>query len=306
MQKIHTIIKRNIVLVSALLISVSSLCQFNAELLNVESGKERTYKVYSDLHQYRYEFNEDGMKGIVIVIPDSNKTYLLLPDEKFVHKTTCDGMVSRSNDPVQSYLWFKKNGEEKSSGTESINGIKCHKAELFMNDQKIFTAWFSGELNFPLRIVNEMADNTYIELRNIKDWKVDPAVFTIPEDYTEVDQRMQLIIPEPPPPDNWTTIDTSIPFSGEISRGTKLRVKIGETKNHKVFLANADEGPAKVIRHHIRNGSELPDNMQGPLEYRTKRLFKGENKTNTFSWMSGDEIIFEVYEGTMKIKVLPE
>ena len=298
--------KQNILLITALLISVSVFSQFNAELLNVVSGRERLYKVYSNLQQYRYEFNEDGLRGIVIVFPEKNETYILMPDKKFVQKTTCDGLMSRSNDPVQSYIWFKKKAVEKNAGIETINGINCHKNELFMNDQKIFISWHSDKYNFPIRIVNNMADNTYMELRNIEKWKVDPALFTIPDDYTEVDQRMRPVIPEPPPPDNWTTINENIPYEGEVNRGTKVKITIGQTKNHKVFLVNAGEGPAKVIHHLIREGSELPDNMQGPLEYRTKRLFKGENKTNTYSWKSGDEIIFEVYEGTMKIKVLPE
>ncbi|UCH14217.1 MAG: hypothetical protein JSV22_14100, partial [Bacteroidales bacterium] len=66
------------------------------------------------------------------------------------------------------------------------------------------------------------------------------------------------------------------------------------------------ESPAKIVRHLIRNGQELPDDEQGPLEYRSTRLFTGDKKTYTFDWKEGDEVILKIHEGSMNIEAFPE
>jgi hypothetical protein len=116
--------KYSLLFVLIILLPLHSFCQFRAKMLNVVNGEEHSYDVYSELKQYRYEFVEDDMKGIVIVNPGANQTFILLPEKKLVHKTTCDGMMSRMNDPVQSYMWYKEYGEEKPAGDEEISGYK--------------------------------------------------------------------------------------------------------------------------------------------------------------------------------------
>ena len=275
-------------------------------MLNVVNGKEQSYDVYSELKQYRYEFVEDNMKGIVIVNPDANKTFILFPENKLVHKTTCDGMMSRMNDPVQSYMWNKKYGEEKSAGDEEVSGHKSKIKDLYQGDSKVFTVWYSEELNFPLKILSHLAENTYMELKDIESWKPETSYFVIPEDYTAVDERMRPVIPEPPAPENWDIKEASIPFKGTISRGTKLKIKVSKTVYHKLLISNDSEDPSKVVRHLIRNGQELSDDEQGPLEYRSVRLHSGEKKTYTFDWKAGDVVILEVHEGNMNMEIFPE
>ncbi len=280
--------------------------QFQANMLNVISGKELQYKVYSDLNHYRYDFEADGMKGVVIVMPDENKTFILVPDKKFVHKTTCDALMSRMNDPVQSYLWFKKNGTEKAAGVESISGESCRKSEVYMQDQKVFTVWYSDKLRFPLKIVNYTAENTTMQLTNISSWNVDREMFSVPDDYAEVDEQMQPVIAEPSPPEKWTVIEETIPYEGNLSTGTKIKLPVTSDVYHKVELKNNTQDMAKVISHLFRDGKELPDEEQGPVSYRSKRLHPGENKTNTYAWKPGDVVIIEVYEGIMTLKVYLE
>ena len=275
-------------------------------MTNVISGKEKQYKVYSDLNYYRYDFEEDDMKGVVIVLPDENKTFILIPDKKFVHKTTCDAFISRMNDPVQSYLWFKKNGTEKAAGVESIAGESCRKSEVYIQDQKVFTVWYSDKLRFPIKIVNHTAENTTMQLNNISNWKVDTKMFSVPDDYVEVDQQMRPIIAEPLPPEKWTVIEGTVPYQGDLTRGTKIRFPVTSDVYHKVELKNNTQDMAKVIIHIFRNGKELSDDEQGPVSYRSKRLHPGESKTNTYALKSGDTVVFEDYEGTMSIKVYLE
>ena len=50
-----------------LFLSISLYGQFKAKMVFNSMGKERAFTVYSADAGYRYEFNEDGQKGIVIV-----------------------------------------------------------------------------------------------------------------------------------------------------------------------------------------------------------------------------------------------
>lgn len=184
-----------------LLIPFTGIGQWQAKMYNSISGSEKIYRVYSNLDQYCYSFTEDEIRGVVIVSPGINQTAILNTDEKMVHYTSCDGMMSSMNDPVQAYNNYKKNGEEKVIGAETLDGYNCIKKELYQGDQKLFTQWFSEKLNFPVRIEGHFSENAYMQLENIQKWDVNPSVFIVPADYIEVDEELEPVTQEPPPPD---------------------------------------------------------------------------------------------------------
>jgi hypothetical protein len=295
-----------IFLMTLLPVVIQGQTPFKAEMHNVKSGNKTIYQLQSDGTKYRYDFEEDGMKGIVIVDPVKGKTAILMPDKKFVHYTELTSGLSMANDPFQSFLNMRKRFTEKIIGPEKIYGYESEKSELYAGDQKLFTAWYSGKLNFLLKMINNSEPDTYMELSDIKPQKIDPAVFKVPEDYTVVDQRMRPVIPEPPPPDSWNTVKTTLPVKGEFKRGDLITFKVPENKNYKIILKNETGDPSKIIRISMRDGKELPDNEQGPLRYRTNRLFGGESSTNTYSWKAGDDKIIQVHEGKIHIEVVPE
>lgn len=280
--------------------------QFKADLVNVKKGNKSIYHLQSDGTKYRYDFEESGMKGIVIVNPEKGKTAILMPDKKFVHYTELSSGVSMANDPFQSFLSMRRRYTDKITGKEKINGFDCEKSELYAGDQKLFTVWYSESLNFLLKMINEREPDTYVELSDIKPGHIDQEVFKVPEDYTEVDQRMRPLIAEPPPPDSWNTIETTLPLKGEFKRGDLISFKIAEDKNHKISLRNLTSDPAKIIWRTIRDGKELPDNEQGPVKWRTSRLFAEETTSRTLAWKPGDKIIIEVHEGKMEIELTIE
>ena len=291
-----------------LIVPLSTYCQspFSAEMINVQRGTERLYKLQSDGLKYRYDFNENGMKGTVIVDPEEGKTAILLPDEKYVHYTDINSSTSLMNDPYQAFLYSKSRYDEKDLGREKTAGFDCIKTELYASDQLVYTAWYSPELDFIVKLVNEMANDTYVELINIEKGKTDNDMFLVPADYTEVDKKMRPIIPEPPAPESWNKIEVSIPLEGEYKRGDLLSFKISESINYKLNLKNNSGDPAKIIRIGMRDGKELPDNEQGPLSYRTKRLFGGESFSNVYSWKAGDVKLIQVHEGVINIEIIPE
>jgi hypothetical protein len=285
-----------------------SLCQaqFSADMVNVQKGTKKIYLVQSDGNKYRYDFEEDGTKGIVIVDPSANKTAVLMPEKKFVFYTKLMSPVSLMNDPFQSFRYMQKNYTEKKTGKEIISGFDAEKTELYADNQKLCTAWYSDDLHFLIRMVNASDNNTYMELTNIKKTKIDADMFKIPDDFTEVDERMRPVIPEPPPPDSWNTIQLTIPLKQEFKRGDMISFKVPESRNYKVILKNLTDDPAKVIRISMRDGKEVPDNEQGPLKYRTRRLFKGESNSSTYRWKEGEDKIIQVHEGKILIEIMPE
>lgn len=301
--------KLPVLLTSLLLLipaSIYSQPAFSAEMLNVQNGNETIYKLRYGGNKYRYDFEQGGMKGTVIVDPGNGKTAILLPDEKFVHYTDIHSQTSLMNDPYQAFIYSKSNYDERKAGTEKIEGYDCNKTELYANDRLVYTAWYSEELDFLLKMVNAMADNTYMELRDIKKENLSSELFTVPDDYVEVDGKMRPVIPEPPAPDSWHEIKASIPLRGEYKRGDVISFEVPESINYKFILNNNAGKPAKIIRIGMRGGEELPDNEQGPLSYRTRRLYPGESSSNVYSWKAGDEKLIQVHEGIINIEIIPE
>lgn len=295
-------------ILSALFISLgmSMLGQFTATMTNTVKETARIFKVYSNLDQYRYEFDESGMKGIVIASPQENSMWLLMPDEKYIYKTTSDDFRMVSNDPVAGIKMYAAYGEVKKTGNEKVSGYDCEITEYYQGDTKVYTAWHAPDLNFIIKATNHMAEDSYMELTDIRKWEVDPSMFIQPEDYTEVDDRMRPIVPEPEPPAAWTPVTLELPINKTFERGTKLHFVVNYDKYTRIKLSNDSDTPAKVIRYQSVKGKSLPDEEIAPLRYRTNRLFPGESKTLTLDLKNGQEFTIEFHEGKMKIEAGPE
>ncbi len=277
--------------------------QFTATMFNTVSGKTRTYTVYSDLQNYRYEFERSGEKWIVIVRPEEDKSLALMPDKKFYQSSSCDGVLSRTNDPWQSYLWFKNFGVEKVLGSEKVEGYTCKKLAIYQTETRVYNASYAESLKFPLKISNEIEKDTHMEIREIRSWLPDPEKFKIPEDYTEVDRRLNPVIPEAPAPEIWTVTRASVPYSGTVERGRKLWLSVKESHYYKISIINQTRAPGKLIIHIYKDGSPLPEEEQGPEKYRTFRLFPGETKILTQDWKAESEVLIEPYEGLLELKI---
>ena len=298
--------KRSLFFVAFTCVYTIGLAQFSATMKNVVSGQERIYRVYSDRENYRYEFTEGGVAGVVIVKPSQNQTSILMPEKKYVHQTTCDDMMSRMNDPVQAAYWFRQAGEVKTEGNEMIGDYLCEKKALYQGDTKVFSVWHSTELNFPVKIENLHSKNTFMNLVDVNSWKVEERLFIVPNDYTKVDDQMRPIIPEPPAPDSWVSRILSLPIDCNANRGEKIVFDILKTQNYKLSAINNVEDPAKFVRLVMKDGKELPDGKQGSLKHRTRRLFSGEKFHNTYYWKAGEQVTLEVHEGALGIQVEAE
>jgi len=160
-------------------------------------GQTRTFTVFSADAGYRYEFNEAGQAGVIIVKKGSSDVIMLMPQQKMAMKSAAGNRMSMGNDPVSAYEYFKKEGTIKEIGSETINGMKCTKSELWniksdeysQVNQKMFTVWTSDKYNFPVKMINHIdgSQGSGMELKDIEPWTPNAQSFEIPAGYQVMD-----------------------------------------------------------------------------------------------------------------------
>jgi hypothetical protein len=156
--------------------------------------KNRSFDVYYSDLGYRYEFDEDGQKGVVLVKSGSREVVILMPQQKMAMKTPSDNPMSIANDPLQAYNLYKDSGIFKDDGEESVNGILCQKSILYNKDnpsQKMFTMWYSKKYEFPMKMINHIdgSEDSSMEMKDVEPWVPEPGKFEIPSDYQVMDMQ---------------------------------------------------------------------------------------------------------------------
>jgi hypothetical protein len=174
------------------LLSTSALGQFKGKMTFITMDKTRLFDVYSSDQGYRYEFDEDGQKGIVLVKRGTQDVIILMPQQKMAMISTSDNPMSMSNDPLKTLEYYKESGILKEVGEETIAGIPCNKSILYNKEnpsQEMFTIWYSEQYKFPMKIINHIdgVENSGMEMKDIKPWETDPNKFEIPSDYQVMD-----------------------------------------------------------------------------------------------------------------------
>lgn len=190
--------KKLMLFATAILIVVPLTAQFSATMSFTAGGLQRNFTIFSDNNRYRYEFDEGGQEGVMIVLNETEEFFLLMPQQKIAIKEKTTSQMSMSMDPLKQYEHFaNENTTEKVIEKETVNGYECIKKELHniqkneygVSDQLMFTIWYSEELQFPVRIVNHIdgTGSSGMEIRNIQPWTPDEASFRIPEGYNIMD-----------------------------------------------------------------------------------------------------------------------
>lgn len=181
-----------IIILTAFFTTTTVIAQFKGKMTFTHMNKARTFKVYSSNDGYRYDFDENGQKGAVIVRKDSKEVIILMPQQKMAMKSAPGNPMSMASDPLQSFEYYKDTGLFKEVGEETVNGISCNKSILYNKDnptQKMFTMWYSNKYKFPMKIINHIdgSEDSGMEMKEVEPWKPDPSMFEIPSGYNVMD-----------------------------------------------------------------------------------------------------------------------
>ena len=177
------------------LTTISIYGQFSAKMYYTTAEKSGEFQIYSDGSNYRYEFNQDGQEGVVIVPNGVKQIFILMPQQKMAIRTNSSSQMSMSTDPLQQYeYWLNEGATEEVVGNEKINGIDCIKKELrnIKKDdygevnQHLYTIWYSKDYKFPIKMENYIdgSGSSGMEVKDIKPWKPNADSFSVPSGYT--------------------------------------------------------------------------------------------------------------------------
>jgi len=168
----------------------AAFCQegFSAKMVFGSIGKERVFRVYCSGAGYRYEFNENGQEGVIIVKKGSPEIIILIPLQMMAMKGPAESPMNMGNDPVNVYEHYRRKAILKNEGEELVNGISCVKSTLWSRDNpthKLFTVWLSEKYNFPIKLDNHIngSGDLAMELKEIQPWIPDAKSFSIPEGF---------------------------------------------------------------------------------------------------------------------------
>jgi hypothetical protein len=180
--------KKIVLLLLSIVLTLPLLAQFKGTMVFNTMNKERHFTVYSCDAGYRYDFNEDGQKGSVIVKTGSGDLFILMPLQKMAMKSQASSPMSMSSDPLKAWEYYQESGIMKEEGSEVINGINCTKSVLYNKDnsgQKMFTLWFSDKYKFPMKMINHIdgTEDSGMEMRNVESWTPEEKFFEIPDGY---------------------------------------------------------------------------------------------------------------------------
>lgn len=184
--------KKIIFLITVSLVGLTLCGQFMGKMTFDTMGKTRSFTVHSADAGYRYDFDEDGQKGAVIVKNGSREVIILMPQQKMAMKSPSYSPMSMANDPLKSLEKYQKSGLMKEEGKEAVNGIACTKSTLYNAEnpsQKLFTLWVSDTYRFPMKMVNHIdgQGNSGMEMSEIEPWTPDLQFFEIPAGYRVMD-----------------------------------------------------------------------------------------------------------------------
>ena len=187
-----------IVFIILLMSSITVYGQFSAKMYYTTAEKSGEFQIYSDGSNYRYEFNEDGQEGVVIVPNGAKQIFILMPEQKMAIKTNSSSQMSMSTDPLKQYeYWLNEGATEEVVGNEKINGIDCIKKELrnIKKDdygevnQHLYTLWYSEDYKFPIKMENYIdgSGSSGMEVKDIEPWTPNADSFTVPSGYTTME-----------------------------------------------------------------------------------------------------------------------
>ncbi len=158
---------------------------FSADMVIDDKGKIRTGKFYLLDHLYRFDITADGMRQSMIVDRKTGKVWLLDITDKAYAMTSTDDFGIYFFNPFEAHLWMTTKFKVTDKGEEKLGELLCEKKELMDGEVVVQRAWFSKKYRFLVKLINYDKNKQHymMELRNIREGKINPEIFEVPKDF---------------------------------------------------------------------------------------------------------------------------
>lgn len=158
---------------------------FSADMFINMEGKITTGKFYLSDHLYRFDTTGDGQAQSMIVDRKTGKVWLLNINEKAYAISSTEDFGVHFLNPFEAHFWMTAKYKITDRGKEKVGELLCEKKELMEGELLVQTAWISEKYRFPLKLINydKNKQHMLLELRNIKEEKINPEIFEVPSDF---------------------------------------------------------------------------------------------------------------------------
>jgi hypothetical protein len=163
--------------------------QFSADqFITTKDGTTMTTKIYMDNGRIRNEMRLHGMDLISIVLPDQQKAYSVMPEQKMVMVMPYDR--SKFKNPGAALL----NTKFDLVGPETVEGILCNKYQGVTPDKKSYFLWADAVRKIPVKMTAE--DGSFTVLwKNYQTGPQDPTLFVVPSGYQTINMPSAVNLP---------------------------------------------------------------------------------------------------------------
>lgn len=163
--------------------------EFKADMtIQSEEGSQVDGRIFVSNKNVRQEIKASSGEQVLLVDGNSDVMYVLIPDQKmYMQRKNTQFIPDESEDP-EKYLAAQ--GSVEKVGTESIEDYKCDKYHVNNHGEGTgeTTLWISRKLNYPLKIfVENSQGKTMLNYSNVVEKDLDDSLFSLPEDYNEVE-----------------------------------------------------------------------------------------------------------------------
>jgi hypothetical protein len=230
---------------------------FSADLVKIEGGKTQTSKFFLRDHLYRLDVVEDGQELIILVNRKSGTTRIVLPHDKQYREIKNDSFQSAMNNPFEAYNLIRRDYQSRTSGSEMIAGIECNKEILSDAGKDLMIAWVARPYDFPIRIENPTTGDR-VELKHIKEGRIDKAKFQVPAGYTEKeDPAKKREREEATLPFLTTAAKGTAPWTRRIGPSGEMRVAVDPKKSVRIKFENFTQGESVFTIKGFRAGQPI-------------------------------------------------
>ena len=272
--------------------------QFSADVSMSIQGQAMNGKIFVGPSYYRMDVEQAGEKLSVIVDRKAGRTRVLVHGMKQYLEMKSDDPMSLMNDPFQSIIYTESFAGKKNLGTEKIGAYTCDKYVLTYGDQDLMTYWVSQQLGFPIKIVNNSSEGTFLDLTNITAGPVDESRFEVPAGYTEMVPPGEEPIEVP----DWAEDIPSAPvvtppFEQHVAAGDMFRIPVVAGKS--IWVKAANRSGADVLARAIPFKDGLP--LKDVTRYNNFAMEGTVCERRHETEVEADEIIIRIFKGTMTV-----